>query len=446
MKCFVRPFLSLFLFCGVFGIPSCANGQKEHKPFGEIHEGIVSTKAQIIELLDGGNKCVSIGLSEPTMIAQAENEEPWGFFQFPSVSLSEEGFLIVSWKMTEDSYKSYGDTPGKYSASFISKDGGITWSHTDGYFKTRSMEYNVFLNNGDYIQVKTPKAKKIDEYDQFPTAVFSTRNSSFYLMDSLPDDLKGIYLFKKYHNGGSELIHAELNDPGLIRSTTDGYMSIVWWGDIKQLADGSLVAGVYPTIYQDSTGKLTNSSVSFYRSEDEGLSWTAISRIPFVYDGIAEMYGDKRFDEPTFEILEDSTFLCVMRTGSTTPMYRTFSKDKGHTWTKPEPFTPNGVLPRLFLLKNGVLVLVSGRPGIQLRFSIDGSGQTWTEPIDMIPYTNEDGSYTRDVSCGYAAIIKDSDISFYLVYSDFTKKNAEGQIRKSIWCRKITVNKKLTCN
>ena len=123
-------------------------------------------------------------------------------------------------------------------------------------------------------------------------------------------------------------------------------------------------------------------------------------------------------------------------------MYKTFSYDRGKTWTDPVPFTPNGVLPNLLQLDNGVLVLSSGRPGVQLRFSLDGTGERWTEPIDMVHFMNVDGSYTRDVSCGYTSMIENGRDSFFLVYSDFTTKNSEGEPRKSIWCRKVRIIRK----
>ncbi len=46
----------------------------------------------------------------------------------------------------------------------------------------------------------------------------------------------------------------------------------------------------------------------------------------------------------------------------------------------PRAFTPTGVMPRLLLLGNGTLVMTSGRPGVDLRFSFDGRGKRWTEP------------------------------------------------------------------
>lgn len=122
-----------------------------------------------------------------------------------------------------------------------------------------------------------------------------------------------------------------------------------------------------------------------------------------------------------------------------TPMLKSFSYDNGRTWTVPEPFTPNGVDPNLLLLQNGVLVLASGRPGVQLRFSFDGKGDSWSEPLDLIPFMHEDGSYNTNVSCSYPAILAETANSFYLVYTDFTRKNDKGEQRKTILFRKILV-------
>ena len=82
-------------------------------------------------------------------------------------------------------------------------------------------------------------------------------------------------------------------------------------------------------------------------------------------------------------------------------MYLSHSDDMGVTWTKPVTFTRSGVLPKLLQLENGVIVLASGRPGMQLRFALDGRGEIWTDPFEMLPF---EGS-KEDVSCGYPQII-----------------------------------------
>lgn len=406
-----------------------------------VSEGVVITRPQLVrfksnDIIDG-----SVRISEPVMISQAVKEEPWGFFQFPSLGKADDGTLVVSWKMAEDSYISYGKE-GTHATPMMSKNEGNTWQPLDKNYRLHTKEYNLDLRNGDYLQITTPRAKAIKEYGKFPKPVYEDKRDAFFRVDSLPEDLQGVYLWYRQKDGKDTIIHAKLYDPQLLRQSENGYMSVVWWGDMKELPNDGLVAGVYPAVYMNIFGMPTHSGVSFYQSEDKGLSWKIIGKIPFLFDGITDQLGVIRYDEPAFEVLNDGSFICVMRTGSCSPMYQSKSNDKGHTWTKPEPIAPNGVLPRLLLLKNGVLVLVSGRPGIQIRFSFDGTGEIWSAPIELVPFMNEDGSYTRDVSCGYASLIEAGDDSFYIVYSDFTKTNSEGDVRKSIWFRKVTVKRR----
>lgn len=406
-----------------------------------IKEGILSRTAQVIKYKRNGKKCAIIELSEPVKIVQAEKHEEWGYYQFPSIGRSDDGTLVVSWEMAEDTYKSYGKGPERHVSPMMSKDEGVTWEPQDKYYRLYKRGYNVIFPNGDELRVATPAAKNIHTYDKFPKEIGTQDNYTFFPLDSLPEELQGVYLNYVRKDNKSKTFHARLIDPGSLRYSIDDMMPVVWWGNIKQQSDSSLIAGMYPTYYLDDNGVVLPSSITFYRSDDKGKSWTITGKIPFRSDGIAEVRGDGRYEEPAFEILKDSTFLCVMRTGYFSPMYRSFSYDHGKTWSQPEPFTSNGVMPKLFLLKNGVLVLLSGRPGIQIRFCFDGTGKTWSDPIDMIPFVQPDGSIRKHVSCGYASFIEAGDDTFYLVYSDFTTKNLMGKERKSIWFRKVTVRK-----
>lgn len=446
MKKIIILTLSILSFCCYLGVAKKTKyitykEKIEGNDSLAIHEGILSQHAQRIKYLRDGQIAAIIELSEPVMVAQAEQQEEWGFFQFPNICKVDNGSLIVSWQMNADSYTSYGKKSDRKNTSMMSKDGGRTWTVLENNYKTTRRGYNVRMNNGTFLNVRTPKAKDIRAYSHFPKAVGMRNNYVFYPMDQLPEELQGIYFNYQSSESKSEMIHASLHDSGLLRYAVDSLMPVVWWGNIKQLADNSLVAGVYPTFYQDCYGHVMPGGVSFYRSEDLGHSWNVISKIPFCYDGIAEMRGSCSFDEPTFELLDDSTFICVMRSGATSPLYKTFSTNRGKSWTKPLPFTPNGVKPQLMLLGNNVLVLSSGRPGVQLRFSFDGKGKRWTRPIEMIPFMKADGKYIRDVSCGYTSMIEADKNSFYIVYSDFTTKNKMGDVRKSIWFRKVHIKK-----
>lgn len=438
------------LFLSIVICTSCLVGHKtiKYNAFPaedlnlDIHEGMISQRAQRIKYKRGGETCAIIKISKPIMVAQADREEKWGYFQFPDIGITEDGILVVGWQMSDDSHKAYGKSSRRKYTPMISKNNGRTWYPQDKVYDASFKGSNIIMSNNVKLQVKTPESKYIKTYTEFPQSVGRNGSYSYYKEEQLPEDLRGVYFNYSRPRADSKVVHAILNDPGLLRYAIDDLMPIVWWGDIKELDDHSIVAGIYPTYYLDDKGIPAEGGVSFYKSKDEGYNWDVLSKIPFIKDGIADVKGDKVFTEPAFEILKDSTFICIMRSGSSSPMYRSFSYDKGVNWTKPEPFTPNGVKPKLLLLKNGVLVLSSGRPGIQLRFSLDGMGKQWTAPIDMIPFMNADGTYTRDVSCGYTSIIEADNESFYLVYSDFTTFNYKRERRKTIWFRKISVSLK----
>lgn len=428
---------------------SCSNGVETityEEPSGDygslpIHEGLYSSEAQRIRYKAGGKTRAIIELGAPVKVSQTDRKEPWGYYQFPSIAKTDDGTLIVSWSMVNDSHESYGKKSDRPVGPMISKDGGITWQTIDKSYNAYARGYNGRRRNGDILEVVTPESKDIRAYDSFPEEVGRAGNISFYPVDSLPDEFRGVYFKYRTKDGETSSFHATLKDPGLLRYAIDGKMPVVWWGNIEEMADNSLVAGVYPCYYLDENGLVQPVSASFYKSVDNGRSWVFESNIPFK-DGNAFKGGDHGFTEPAFKILKDSTFICVMRTGSRSSMHKTFSYDRGKTWTDPVPFTPNGVMPNLLKLDNGVLALSSGRPGVQLRFSLDGTGERWTEPIDMIHFMKEDGTYTLDVSCGYTSMIENGRDSFFLVYSDFTTKNREGEPRKSIWCRKVRVIRK----
>ncbi len=427
--------------------PKRITWSEQQKVFS-FHEGLVCNHATRIKYKRNGKTKAIIKLSEPVVIGIAEKEEPWGYYQFPSLGKDENGVLKIGWSMIEDSHETYGKkTTRKEPSERVSFNGGKTWQIPDKEYSTIRRAYNQFLRNGDYITVDYPASKDISQYGKFPKPVERYKNYSFYKMSQLPEDLQGAYLL--YRNNATNktiAIHAELDDPGLIRYAIDNLMPVNWWGNIKEMKDGALIAGVYPCRYTDEKGKVQPSSITFYRSTNHGRSWTVQGNIPYVVD---KNVGPKDqpnvldgFSEPAFDVTEDGTFVCVMRTGGNTPMYSSISKDQGKTWTTPQPIAPNGVFPQMLLLDNGVLVLASGRPGLQLRFCLDGTGENWTDPIDMMHFMKEDGTPDIYASCGYAGLMPINRNSFYIVYSDFHSKNTKGEERKAIKLRKVTISRR----
>lgn len=421
---------------------------EETTPNLTLKEGVVCDHAQTLRVMQGKECVAVVRLSEPIIVAKAIREEPWGYFQFPVIYQAEgTGAIIVKWAMQEDSPSAYGQNAG---GRVMSYDEGLTWQALDNdyYEKKRN---RVEFDNGDVLQVKNPSSKEVSSYFDFPSPVnpqpIGKQNYLFYYENELPNELRGVYLSLYNASSGVEsVIHASLNDPGLLRYSTNGLMPIMWSGEIKQISDNCLVAGVYGTFYQSEDGRLLRNGISFYRSYDGGYQWDIIGKIPFhglmaTDDSVYYYDGKSGFSEPTFAVLENGSYLCIMRNENwNVPMCKAFSYDEGRTWSVPEPFTPNGVKPVLTVLGNGALVLASGRPGVQLRFCIDGDGKTWTEPVDMLHFIDADGKYssTRE-TCGYADIIRVDSNTLYLVYSDFLTKDSNGDNRKSILFRKIEV-------
>jgi len=389
-----------------------------------------------------GNPLLNVEMRTPVVVAVAPRAYGWGPFQFPTIYRSINNQLVAKWATGADHPSSYGKELEDFK---LSSDNGKTWYSSNQPAPLYGIGYNnsgaLFLPaTGEHISIHTPAALNRNDL-KMPQSVGSFTEPSgtiytFYRLNELPAALQGVYLNRWDKNGVHSEAHAGLEDPGATRySFNNGLCPVVWWGDMKLLPDNSIVAGVYPSFYerQNGGGVILPSGVSFYRSTDNGMNWKILAKIPYESNyNIPWAFG---FTEPAFEILSDGTFLCVMRVEAL-PMHLTRSSDRGVTWSKPEAFVPLGVLPRLLQLENGVLVLASGRPGVQIRFSLDGKGEKWTDPFEMVPF----GS--GDVSCGYTGLLATGPDRFVVIYTDFKYPNQNNELRKAVKVREIVVTKK----
>lgn len=443
-----------FFFCLILLIPNIYLQSKTviANPKFIIYEGTVSKHKQTVKIKNGKKTIAKISLDEPTIVAVADEPLKWGYFQFPNIYRMVDGALLVTWQMRADSYKAYGQrNVGKNKR--MSKDNGKTWIDYDGRYERE--QYIFAVKDGEeYLSISSPAPNDITKFHNFPNAIDEIYHYGikyqFYNDSDLPDNVGGIYVRRwtnrKVPASEVKILHAKFKDDGLCRYSTDNQISTLWDGDIKQLNNGDVVGCTYRGFYCNERGKILPSGISFYKWNEDELSWHILGKIPFEPDLKADPTGLQRkvwgFTEPTFVELENGTLVCVVRSSEEeklTPMYRSVSMDHGKTWSKPIAFTPNGVSPHFLKLRNGTIVLSSGRPGVQLRFNFDGTAENWTEPIDMLPFIKQDGSYEREVSCGYTGLLPIDDESFYLVYSDFLQKDSKGNVRKSIKIRKIIV-------
>lgn len=435
-------FLLLILACCTLeNISRIEWEEKGYSASTEIKQGIPAFGATVIDYKRDDKTTLKVRFEEPVVIDVAKKPEKWGYFQFPGIYRSEDGNLVASWSMAADAVTSYGKGE---SGVAVSRDGGKTWNPLKG---AAPIGGGTKLPNGDRIQIRTPKALDVKEL-QLPEALGTSKENYgrtfvYYKMGVLPQDLQGVYL-RRMKNGSNswENEHVILNDPKAVRYIDSGWFPVVWWGDLQVAPDGSVIAGIYPGFYLNDNNEVPPSGVLFYRSTDNGHTWNPHGKIPYLPDLETDPNGEKRiafgFTEPASILLDNGTYLCVMRTTDglgDSPMYFSHSNDLGVTWTKPVTFTRSGVLPKLLQLENGVIVLASGRPGMQLRFATDGKGESWTDPFEMLPF---EGSKDA-VSCGYPEIIPSGPDSFLIIYSDFKHPIGNDEFRKAIKVRKIIV-------
>jgi len=417
----------------------------EHRGYdfnGEVKAGISVFEGANVDYEREGKTELRITLEDPIAVGIAEKKESWGYFQFPSIYRNLGNEIVVKWNMSPDDVASYGKWNELYT---VSSDEGKTWSSPN---REPNFSQGFLLNNGDRIQMYTPPALKVEEL-QMPEPVRVDRETGrdlFYKMNELPQPLQGCYMKRMVKGSTSWTIEQEiLNDPQLVRAPSADLFPVVWFGDMRLANDGSIITGIYPTQFLIGERKLNLGCVSFYRSSDEGHTWEVQGRLLVpdqATDPNKHRYPDLRFYEPGFEILSDGSLLCVLRTGDVSPMYISRSEDMGRSWTNPRPFTRNGVLPRLLQLKNGVIVLASGRPGLQIRFCTDGKGEEWTDPFEMMPFNyNPKEIYSPyQETCGYADLLATGSNSFIVTFSDFKYPLSNGEIGKAIKIRHITVD------
>lgn len=414
--------------------------------------GVPAISKTLINYRRKGKTALQVTLSEPDVIVAADKPQTWGYYQFPTIERLKDGSLHADWSLHADAIESYGLNA---VGSAISKDGAKTWIQ-EIPDSTQLIAYQ--LPNGDMLKVFDTKPIKISAL-KMPPPIGKTNfkyrktNFTFYRLNDMPAGRNGIF-FKRLGKGDStwKLEEAALYDPQALRYSSRDLVPVVWWGDIHTMQDKSLVAGVYPGYYIKDNGEIDQQmGVVFYRSTDNGHSWKIQGRIPFTPDRTIDSMATDRigFSEPAYEVMIDGSLICVIRSadgdGVTNgvgngPMYASRSADMGKTWTIPKVITGAGALPRLLQLKNGVTALSAGRPGVQLRFSTTGNNDSWTDPIEMLPYKSQSMQEQYLVSCGYTGLLATGPNRFLLIYSDFRYKNAANEERKAIKIREVIVN------
>lgn len=205
-------------------------------------------------------------------------------------------------------------------------------------------------------------------------------------------------------------------------------------------SDGTICQPAYGRFGDDAT----HTSVLLVTS-DRGMTWSIRSTIAYAPDLLDEPFatGYEGQGEPNVVRLDDGSLLAVMRTGSWRPICFTRSDDNGHTWSEVEMLKAGagdhtsivpGVNPKIRILPNGCLVLMTGRDLVRLYISPDGRGETWLEPAILSDGGFESGNGGLEVLSHNRVVVigdkrnnnrpKDPDVPYH------------------IWSRVVTVNRR----
>ena len=419
----------------------------------EMREGIMAKKAKTVRFKEKGKSRLKVKLSKPVVVSRSEEPMEWGYYQFPSMYRMEDGNLLITWQMKEDSHKTLGGKD-KGKNMMLSTNNGRTWIDYDNRYSIEQYYYSVKKTNGDCYLILSSSSQAMSSLSNAPHPVYqfeeNGRTYSFYREKDLPISLQGVTVKKWRFNDSKpteiQNVHASFIEDGLFKCAIDDHI-LLWVGRVLELSNNDVIACNFTSYHSDNHGVILPLGISFYKLNEEDCSLSFQGEMPYIPDWTIEPYDYFRkisgFSEPTFVELSDGKLLCVARSTLETvftPLYKSISSDEGKTWSRPEAFTPNGVDPSLIKLGNGTLVLISGRPGVQLRFCTDGMGMNWTEPIEMMPYPIAGGKIIPfGGSCGYTDILPYDDSTFFIVYTVFDKDNYNGKYKKSIVFRKVSV-------
>ncbi len=412
-----------------------------------------------------------ITVGEPILVAQS-TEYPilFGGYQIPFIRIAEDKTLYVRFNERVDHYDTHGLEES--NPVFKSCDGGNTWEPEHDP-KAFSMARKP-LPNGDRLEMReTPTVVNIDAetLKKFPEIPESRRDHTcinlhydLYTCEELApifgDRVAKELICNRVYAGTDEAVeeHCRVNwnnmptmriDTSLVRiCCTCNY-------DIDK--NGTLWMPVYGGATPiDGEANSFRYCTHLLRSDDSGHTWDYVNSIEYV-DALYNTRNERLvegFNECALSCLDDGSIVMVLRSGSMYPfepyigddahpaprMFIAKTRDGGKSFDYIKPFSDYGIRPTSTKLPDGTIVLTSGRPGVNVRICDDPTGETWSEPIEILKVPKED-VYTGywKYSCSNTDVAVYDDHTVWITYSDFTKTAADGKIAKSIFVRRLTI-------
>lgn len=429
---------------------------------------------------------MKIEMSEPILVyAPKMNEKvaQWGAYAIPRMWRAEKGELVIRFNGEADNadINSLFVLPNLY---FVSKDEGDTWYlEPDGekiydisvltgidppYWPLKNGEKVFFQYQKNCAPIKNVPYLKDFKHPGGEALVHS------YPYGDIPEECKGIFFGKVDARGCTTrekiqfdfperevLVNYKANPDMDFAADVDEYIQPFifkspYMSSLKQLSDGTFVAL--------ATGQNPNvpdrfcSEVYLVASEDGGITWkkrgtvaSGITEVPYGYGGDG--------GEVSLAVAENDAMYCVMRMDMSIHPDADDTKcwgcrfcasfDKGLTWTKPKEIADSSVTPHIVSLKNDILLVVYGRPGVHFKISAD-KGETWSDSYSIIGKTlteerkngrnDFDSKYGNSCSYSNTFVEKLSEDSVLVCYNDLRYPDQNGVNTKAAFVRKIKIS------
>lgn len=385
-------------------------------------------------------------LGAPVVVCTSEaGEKRWGRHQFVSISEYPGNRILLRHHAGEDAVRAYG-TP---NPTYVSENQGKTWqSFKEEGLPPSGLTCPVF--DGQFICM--PMAKALDATAAklaLPEPVGKSLSYSNWICYRVADCPEPVRRFMKDYEGFRWDPGASRWQPELVTYDTTG--ALVWSPETRsgprllsrtaferpplRLGDELLFADYRSNFIQPDGSLPKKWAITCMVSRDNGKSWQRRSTIAIDRD------GNDSLTEPVLAENVNGELVCIMRRADhgQKSMWITFSGDRGKTWEPPvalDKLGNFGVFPALTALDCGVMVVCYGRPGILFSFSPDGTGRSWTKPLCMLPGDHEALLQHTD---GYTCLLPLGPNKLLLAYSDFDHVDEQGQPRKAIMVRTLTI-------
>lgn len=422
-----------------------------------------------------------------------EATKKWGVYAIPRMWREISGELVIRFngEMDTADINNMQQAPNLY---FTSVDEGETWTEkNDG---ENTYDINILTGIGSaYYKLKDgtilalrakDNCQPIENIKHRKEFIFPNGEAILhsYRYGDIPDECKGIELLR-YKNATAEpevldvvmdfpereiLVNYKaycdnefINEEG----KPDHYIKVSeyvqpyifknpYLCDITELDDGTLVAlswGQNPNVTDRYCPE-----VYLLESIDGGVTWkkrgivaTDIDTMPYGYGGDA--------GEISLTRCSNGDLLCAMRMDvSIDPnvakpicdVMVAASHDGGYTWDTPKALASGSVTPHIVALKDGIVFLVYGRPGVHFIYSED-NGKTWSKPQSIIGLTLEeeralgrsdaDAKYFDTCSYSNTFVEKLSEDSVLVLYNNLKYDNGDGLNHKAAFVVEIELKK-----